>query len=264
MSTSTEKGISLQWLTPNQMDVEPVAQREFKPQLAERIVKHFDPEKIGELRASHRDSRYFVTDGQHRRAALIEIGLGDVPVPVVVHEDRTIRDDAKSFVATNVENVNTNTIDAFRLKVVAEDPESVDIQSVLTDFDLVTGYGGGQNTISCIAALQWVYRKGGGGQGGKTLLVRTLTLIEATWGRDRQGREGHLVKAIALILDKVGDQLDLDSFAAKVASDSSPNRVLGTARTHVMATRRALYAQAAEILVNIYNKQRSTRRISLT
>lgn len=264
MSTPPQEGISLQWLTPNEMTVEPIAQREFKPALTERIVKNYDEEKIGELRASHRDGQFYVTDGQHRRAALIELGLGEVPVPVVVHEDRTIRDDAKSFVATNVENVNTSTIDAFRLKVVAEDPESVDIQSVLTDFDLTTSYSGSTNAISCIAALQWIYRRGGGGAGGRSLLVRTLTLIEATWGRDRQGREGHLVKAVALILDKVGNQLDLDSFAAKVAADSSPNRVLGTARTHVMATRRAVYVQAAEVLVNIYNKQRSTRRISLT
>lgn len=262
MTTDTREsreGVSLQWLKPSDLEVESVAQREFRPGNADKIVKNYDPEKIGEFKVSHRGGRFFVTDGQHRRAALIELGLGHEPVPCVVREDQTVSEDAKRFLAANVENTKTGSIDAFRIAVVAEDPVAVEINEVLKQFDLRVSYAAGPNDISAVAALHWIYRRG-----GKSLIVRALTLIEATWGRDRQGRDGHMLKAVALLLDKVGDQIDLHSFAQKVQADSTPGRVLGVARTHQMATRKALYIQAAEVLVTIYNKQRTTRRISIT
>jgi hypothetical protein len=259
MTDNAQAGVSLKWLTPNELDVEPLAQREFRPANAEKIVKNYDPDKVGILTVSSRDGHLYVTDGQHRRAALIELGLGDVPVPCNVWEDRTIGDDAKQFVAYNVDNTKVGAIDAFRVKVVAGDEEAMAIKTVLDEFDLRVTYSAGVNDISAIGALYWVYRRG-----GNVLLVRTLTLIEATWNRDRQGRDGNIIKAVALILDKVDGLLDVESFALKVQADSTPGRVLGTARTHAMATRKALYVQAAEVMINIYNKQRSKNRVHLT
>lgn len=257
--TTERDNISLQWLKPSDLDVEPLAQRDFVAAKAENIVKRFDPDKVGEFKVTHRGGRYFVTDGQHRRAALIEKGLGEIEVPCVVREDQTIADDAKQFIAANVEGNPVNILDAHRVKVVAGDKEAIDIQAVLDAFDLKVTFAGGPNDISAIAALQWIYRLG-----GSDLIVRTLTLVEATWGRERPARDGHILKAIALILSKIGDQIDLESFAAKVQADSTPGRVIGTARTQVLATRLALYKQVAEVLINIYNKQRSTRRLSLS
>lgn len=258
MTKTDQSNVSLQWLKPSQLDVEPLAQREYAPANTERIVKAFDPEKIGELKVTERDGRFWVTDGQHRRAALIEKGLGDQPVPCVVRVGRSIGEDAKSFVAANVETRRTTGIDAFRVQLVAGDAESVAIQQVLDRFGLKVAYNWANTTVSAVSALQWVYRRG-----GESLLVRTLTMIEATWGHERAGRDGNILKAYALLLDRVGYLLDLDSLADKVQRDSTPAKLIGTARTHRGATGKALYAQIADVLVTIYNKGRSSKRVSL-
>jgi hypothetical protein len=199
-----------------------------------------------------------VIDGQHRRAALIIKGLGEEPIPCNVWVEETVQGDAKRFISKNAKNRRPNPIDTFRVNVVAGDKESVAIQEILDRFGLRLTWGAGMNEVSAIAAIQWVYRRG-----GTSLLVRTFTLVEATWGRERSARDGNILKAIALLLDKVGNQLDLASFADKVSKDSMPGKVLGTARTHRMATGKALYLQCADVLLTIYNRARTTRRVSI-
>lgn len=252
------KRVDLKWLTPAELEIEPLAQRSFDAKWAEDLAREWDDDKLGVLEVSQRDGRYFVTDGQHRRAALITNGLGNVPVPcnVFFHDD--VAGQAKRYVADNVEKRRPNPVDSFRIKVAAKDPESVAIQRVIEDNGLIFYFGSGSNYISCVSAVQWVYRRG-----GAKLLDNVLKLINSTWSGERSSRDGNIVKAIALLLDKVGNQLDLDSFAHKVQSDSTAARIMGTARAHKMATGKALYIQAAEVLVSVYNKGRTTKRVTL-
>jgi hypothetical protein len=169
-----------------------------------------------------------------------------------------VKTEAKRHRARNTQTRRTNIIDDFRIAVTAGDPESVEIKTVLDAFDLRVNFGHGTNEISAVAALRWIYRRG-----GSSLIVRTLGVIEGAWGRDRTARDGSILKAVAYLLDKKGNSLDVQSFQDKLARDGTPGRLLGTARAHKMATGKALWLQVAEVMVAVYNKQRTTRRIAL-
>lgn len=248
----------LAWLKPSELEVEPIAQRGFEPKWAEKLADEWDEEKLGVLEVAERNGHFYVTDGQHRRAVLLKQGRGNEPVACIVYTHEDVADDAKRYVAGNIEKRRPNPIDAFRINVVAKDPESVAIDSVLGLRGLRFSWGSGDNDISAVSAVQWVYRKG-----GTKLLDRTLDTIEKTWGRDRSSRDGNVLKAFALLLDKRGSVLDVDSLADKISKDSTAARLLGTARAHKMATGKALYLQTAEVMLTIYNRGRSTRRVSL-
>jgi len=251
-------GPVLEWIAPNDMEVEPVAQRSFDDAWAQKLADNWVDAKLGVLEVSKRGDRYFVTDGMHRRAALVKRGLGDIPVACNVFFHQTVADQAQRYVADNVEKRRPNPVDSFRIKVTAQDPQSVIIQGVFDEFGLVPRLGTTGNYIACISAVEWVYEKG-----GAALLRATLQLIRDTFGNDRASRDGNLVRGVGLILSKLGSELDKVSFAHKVAHDSTAARVMGTARAHKMATGKALYIQAAEVLLAIYNKGRTTKRLSI-
>lgn len=257
-STRRATGPVLEWLTPNQLEVEGLAQRSYDDAWAEKLAKNWDDDKLGVLEVSKRGERYFVTDGQHRRAALIKRSLGAIPVPcnVYLHED--VSDQAKRYVADNVEKRRPNPVDSFRIKVTAKDPQAVAIQSVLDDYGLVAKLGTGSNYVACIAALNWVYDRG-----QSDLVSRTLGLLIETFGDEKSRFDGELVKATGLLLSKLGNELDIPSFVHKVTHEGTAARIMGTARAHKMATGKALYLQTAEVLLSIYNKGRTTKRLSL-
>jgi hypothetical protein len=257
--TITEEvlGTELLYLRPTDLDVDPDAQREYRPSDAKRIADGYDPEKLGFFEVSKRDGRYYVVDGQHRRGALLLLEKDD-PVPCVVTIGVDQAHDAKKFVARNIDNRRATGIDGYRVKLTAGDPETVEVQKVLDAFDLKVNYSMGENDISAVSALYTIHRRG-----GPELLVRTLGLIEATWGRERAGREASILRGVAYILEKKGNVLDTDSFVTKVQKDSTAGRVLGLARSQRAVTRKSMWLQVAVVLIEIYNTKRSSQRIAL-
>lgn len=248
----------LLWLKPNELEVEPLAQRGFDPKWAEELANEWNEVKLGTLKVALRGGHYYVIDGQHRRAVLLKQGRGDEPVACVVYTHVDVADDAVSYVAENINKRRPNIIDAFRINVVARDVEAVAIQGVLDVHGLRVTYNSGDNDVSAVAALQWVYRRG-----GSQMLDKVLSATEKTWGRDKTTRDGNIIKAFGLLMVKVGEQVDWASMSDKLAKDSTPARLLGTARAHRMATGKALYVQTAEVMLTTYNKGRTSRRVTL-
>lgn len=255
--TEEQLGTELLHLRPSELLVDPDAQREYRPGDAKRIADNFDPEKLGFFEVSRRAGHFYVVDGQHRRGALLLLERDD-PVPCVVTIGVDQAHDAKKFVARNMENRRASGIDGYRVQLTAKDPATVEIQEVLDSFDLKVEGALGSSSVSAVSALYWVHKRG-----GAPLLVRTLGLIEATWGRDRTGREGSIIKAVAYILDKKGDVLNYESFVRKVQQDATPGRILGLSKSQRAVTRKSLWMQVASVLIDIYNAKRSSHRIAL-
>lgn len=249
---------TLKYLRPSELAVEASAQRSYDAARAQKIADEYDPDDLGHLEVSLRDGRYWVVDGQHRRGALLILGK-DEPVPCVVVPSDSVQVDAKRFVARNAKNRRPNIVDLYHVSVVAGEPEAVAIAEVVKGFDLQISMGGGQNDISAVGALRWVYRRDGTGK----LLARTLALIEKTWGRERSSRDGAILKAMAYLLDKRGNKINVDSLAEKLQREATAARLLGVARGYRAATRKSLWLQVADVMVEIYNKGRTTRRIAL-
>lgn len=239
-------------------------QRSWDHKWSKEIAADFNEDLLGVFRVSRRDEARgggdYIIDGQHRLHALkaLELDENDTYVQALVYEGLTQEEEALLFDAFNVKTRNVNSVDSFRLQVVAKDPEASQIQDVLNRHGLHVAYGTATNVVSAVAALRWIYR-----QGGVVLLDRTLTVIETAWGaKDRWSRDGNMLKGVAYVLLKI-PTVNQDSLEEKLGKSGRPGQILGTARTYRAATKRSLWLETAHQVVAIYNTHRRERRVAL-
>lgn len=252
----------LHMLPPADLKVDSYAQRSYDPRHAKRLSDNWNSRKLGVLKGSKRSDDYvYVFDGQHRLGALRNLGA-DAPglVPVLVYEGLSVAEEAEMFVAENAENRKPNPIDVFRLQVVAGDPVATEIQKVLDDHGLTVQFGYTANSIASVSALRWLHA-----MDGNRLIHQVLDIVENAWGpTNRDARDGHLLKALGYVLIKAkGHPLDVSSLQDKLGASGKPSLIVGAARTYRIATKQALWLQVAQGIVDIYNHQRSSRRVTL-
>jgi len=253
-------------LAVGDLGVDPQAQRDYKDKDAQKIADNYDPEKLGVFKVSRRTTEGgqfiadFVIDGQHRRGALRKLGRGHEKVPCLVYTGLTLEEEALIFLSDNADNRTPTPIDIYRLSLVAQEPTLCAIQGVLQAHGLSVENHQGAHSVSAVGALRWLFDKG-----GSDLLDRTLTLVEAAWGQgNRDARDGNLLKGVGKVLaDTTGARLDLVSLADKLSKEGKPGALIGTARTHRLATKNSQWLQIALVIVGVYNKNRSSGRIEL-
>src|SRR5690554_1338293 len=88
----------LEQIRVDQFNIDHSYQRPISPTMVNRIVKAFDSRLFGIVTASRRaDGSYWVLDGQHRIAALIKMGKGNISVPCEVLTGLSMEDEARVF-----------------------------------------------------------------------------------------------------------------------------------------------------------------------
>lgn len=255
-------------LKPVNLKMDPLVQRKYSEPHAEKLATDFNPAMIGVLEISRRDNGDdVVIDGQHRRGALIKKGLGDLPTPCLVYTGLSIQEEAMLFYARNGANRKPNPVDTYRIRVLAGDPVAVEINDVLAKHGLHVTFGGSASTISAVAALESIYNMGQtrnpNGQGGAKLLDQVLDLSHQSFGtNDRSANDGMILKAFAHLIVKRGTLLDRPSLTDKLSKNNTAGRVLGLGRSGKQITGRALHVEVANVMIGIYNKGRSSRRLS--
>lgn len=256
----------LMWLTVGDLVVDEHVQREYKDHDAQRIADAWDEEKLGTFKVSRRVNGSgvvigdYVMDGQHRRGAMLKLRKQGEGVPCLVYSGLTLAEEAKIFLADNSENRKPTPIDIYKLSLVAEDPTAHAVQSVLEAHGLHVESGTGRDTVGAVGSLYWLYEKG-----GAALLDQTLQVLEDTYGRDSRGaRDGQLLKGMGKVLaESTGARIDRKSLAEKLAKEGKPVQLIGTAKTHRMATGYALWVQIAHVIAMVYNRKRTSGRIEL-
>jgi hypothetical protein len=245
-------------LRPTDVRVDAVVQRSLDKNWIDRLVKNWDDEKFGTVEISRRDDGDYVTDGQHRLAALIELGRGDEKFPMLVVPSAGREDEAKRFVARNAENRRPNPVDIYRVQYVAGDVDVIEIDKVLTKYGLHVELGQGPHFISAVAALRFIHR-----QGGTDLLDRVISIIDSAYHGESGAYNGALMKGLSLILTKRGDEVDVTELADKLSRNITPARLLGKSRVVAETWRKSLPNAAADVILGIYNTSKRSRRVEL-
>lgn len=257
METDRATGPSLEKIAAADLKVDPVVQRKYDENFAKKIAAEFDMEMLGVLEGSRRADGYvYVTDGQHRRAALMMKGFGDVEIPVIVYGELDTKDEAKKFVARNGANRKPQPVDVFRLRVLAEDVVAMNINRVVERNGCVIRMTGGDNIIAAVGALEWVYNLG-----GAILLDRVMKNLHDSFGLTRDAHDGQFIKAYGLLIHRRGQFMDMRSFNEKMGKAGTPGRLLGTARSRKMATGKAPHLELVQVLMDAYNKGRTSRKL---
>jgi hypothetical protein len=196
------------WVPISDMEVSPMAQREYKQWRVDHLLAIFDPEQIGTPVVNHRDGKFFLIDGQHRVAAMKAVGWGDQSVECEVYDGLSEAEEAEMFLKRN-DTLAVTAFDKFRIGVRAGRHPEVDVDRIIRSQGLRVARSG-PGAIKAPATLVKVYSAHGG-----AVLTAALGVAHAAYGD--LGLESRVVHGLSLMLSRYNDGLvDLERLATQL------------------------------------------------
>lgn len=250
-------------LRADHLGVDPQVQRSIDPVRVRKIADNLNFDALGTVTVSERDDgTYHVVDGQTRVAAMKQAGFGDYPMDCRVFTGLTLADEAALFRLYN-DTKQVRPITKFVIRVIEGDPKAVALNRMLEDYKWKVTGASGRGYFMAVAALEWVHD--GGGQyepGNLDTCDAVINILTTAFGHNQDGVRAELIKGLGLVVLRYGDQLDLRKLTVELGQhDGGPVGVIGDAR-QLKKLRSGHVADAmAEVLVNLVNKGRRTKKI---
>lgn len=240
---------------------DPLVQRELISARVRHLVATLDLDGLGVITISKRkDGSLVILDGQHRVQALIENDMGEWPVTCHVYTGLTIAQEAALFRQLN-DTRAVNSTDRYLKGLLAEDPECLAINAVVTRHGLRVAYQTGDGIIACVAAMEKVYR-GKGVIPGDEALDRALQVLLAAWGVQAEAVEGHLVQGFGMLMLRYGQAVDQPALINKLGhSKGGAPALVGQARSLRDIRKGSVADNVLEVAVSLYDSGRRTRRL---
>lgn len=128
-------------------------QREFNPSNP-AVSKPWNARKVSALVVSKRaDGKYYVIDGQHRRAGAAAVSPNTL-LPCLVYEGMTLEEEAQLFRDLAKEKKALGSLDDYNAALVAQDVSSLDIAETLKNAGLKVSRHECKNGIQAVGALK--------------------------------------------------------------------------------------------------------------
>jgi hypothetical protein len=257
-ATSTPERVSrsarLKWVPIRDMKVSALAQRDLNTAWVDRIANEFNVEQIGTPTVNLREGNYYVIDGQHRVAALKQIGWGDQQIQCWTYEGLSEAEEAEMFLRLS-DTLGIKTFDKFRIGMQAGRDEETDIDRVVRANGLVVSKGPAPNGIQAVATLRRVYRRS-----GPNGLGRTLRLVRDAYGEP--GLEAAVIDGLGLVCHRYNGELN-DAEAVKRLGNvhGGVNGLLGKAENLRRTTGRPKPHCVAAAAVEIINQGRGGKKL---
>lgn len=253
---------AFEMLRPVDLQIDERVQRTLIPSYVKRLAADLRVTELGVFTVNRRpDGDLIVLDGQHRRAALIEAGLGEIPVKCDVYRGLSLAEEAAKFRACNTQR-QTIALDDFLVGVVEGDEECVAINTLIEAHGFYVSGASAERGVSCVHALRKVYRQKKHGMDGPRALDYALRTIVAAWGHRPEATEGHIIQGISEVFLRYGDQVDGKVLVSKLAkAKGGPAGIIGNARTLRDIQKGSINGNVAQIVVGLYNSGRRTSRL---
>lgn len=161
-----------------------------------RMVKDFRPAMLGALEVARHNGKCAVFDGQHRLAAVKE--LGHETVPCFVHEGLSQAEEADLFYRLQRDRKAIHPVQAFRARVVAKDEKAIEIDEIVRDAGFAIDFKRGPSTISAVKTIERVYKRG--------VLPETLELLHL-WDGDDGATDGMFIDGVSLLEQGYGHRI---------------------------------------------------------
>lgn len=256
---------TMEWLPVAKIEVESSAQRSFDESWARKLASNIDPDKLGKPAVvgmnSHgnggRGERFIVVDGQHRVAA-VRMSLGvDQLIECEVIRGVSLARAAEIYRGRNSMRL-PRSIDFFLAGITAENAECVAINGIVSSLKLAIGRTTTGSMLSAVGALQSIYRDEQTlGVRAPNLLLRTLELSIAAWGRKGESFIGDILRGLSVVLARYGGALDPEVLERKLrAYRGGALGLLGQARMIKAGLGGAPYICVARAVVQAYNSGR--------
>lgn len=231
-------------------------QRRLDLRRVSRMVADFQPQALGTITVSRRDASgaYHIIDGQHRVMAAREARGEMFAMSARVFESLSIREEAELFRLLN-ETAKPTAFDGFRVRVVEGEHAAVHITDILKRHGFILSRGTQDGAFCAVTAGERIFRL------DPNALERTLGTVVHAWGRTASAVDSRIIDGLGSVWHRYGDAIDGESLATKLARTGTPDTLVGHARTLAKALSSSMTSAMAELVVNTYNKGRTTRAL---
>lgn len=264
------------WIPAGQIEVDPQVQRPLNTAWAEKIGRELDPDLIGVLHVSERQSgRLVCIDGQHRLHGVKNIfGNNGTLVECKIYQGLTRDEEAALFVGLN--NFRRPTrIDVFLKNVVAKDPHACAINHIVVAHGFRVDRQKADGAITAVGALEETYfgfadvrEPGGKGAESKeriakpNLLRDTLGVVRDAWGGTADSLHGHIISGIGRLLAARQRAMDVPEFVRKISLyPGGPTALIGAASGRRAVSGGRTGHNVAEVCVDVYNRGRRVSKL---
>lgn len=251
---ATPRDARLKWIAVADMRVSPLAQRELNRARVDYIAADFDPEQIGNPTVNLRGGHWYIIDGQHRVAALTQMGWGDQQVQCWTYEDLTETQEADVFLRLN-DTLTVNSFAKFKVGVTAGREEPVEIDRMVRTQGLVVSQDSIPGAIRAVGTLQRVYRR----TDSKTL-GRALRIIRDAYGDP--GLDAPVIDGIGYLVGRYNGELEEQHAITKLGNaHGGVNGLLGKAELIRRQTGNAKGLCVAAAAVEIINSGKGGKKL---
>ena len=246
------------------MTVDHEVQRGLRPSHSKDLATHFDPKAIGTFTISQRKGgELIVIDGQHRRQAMLDRGLGETKVDCRVWAGLTEAEESDLFRKIN-HFKSPRRYDDFRQAVKAGDFESVEITQILEANGWHASDGSGHDgCVSAINQLQTVYRQNVNGNPPGQQLRDVVSIITTAWGHESSAMDGQIIAALGMLLAVYHESVDREALTKALAAfPGGPRALVGMGRGLKDASGGSTKRALVQVMVSRYNRKRSSGRLA--
>ncbi|HEY2088541.1 MAG TPA: ParB/Srx family N-terminal domain-containing protein [Mycobacterium sp.] len=221
-----------------------------------KMIAEFDETRLGVLEVSDRgDGKYAVVEGQHRwLAARDAMATDTAPDPYLVcqvHRGLDLQAEAALFYEIDRGRKPLSGWDRWKARVASGDENAVAIEATVAAFGFKIDPAPRDGSIGATGALERIVDLG-----DLKLLADTLSLITSSYGKARDGVDGHLLHGLALVLWNYDLDIELSTDKLVMAMQSTPPRNIKARATSLKEGHRAeLPRLVAAVIVDRYNAQ---------
>lgn len=208
-----QQGGKLEWVPLGGTLVNPNSQREFVQAKADKILANFDPEHFGQPVLNHRDSAFYIIDGQHRIDALKRWcgeGWETQQFQGWVFENLNEAQEAEAFLVRN-DAMAVNAFNKFRIAVNAGRLDENQVAYIVQSKGLVISLDKNtDNSVGAVKTLLRVFQ-----ELGPDVLARDLEIIRDAYGK--AGLEANIILGLARVIARYGDDFRDDEAVARLS-----------------------------------------------
>lgn len=209
----------------------------------------FNEQQAGAIVVSSRLGGPYCIDGGHRLALAKASNVETINAFVI--DGLSKQEEAALFTRYQRERRNLTAHALYRADVVAGDPETLAMVSVVQRAGFRFDKNAGDHSISAIDSVRYIYR-----QGGASLLSDVLALVNEMWIGLDKALSGPVLKGIALFLQSSATAAPFRrERLGRVMRDIGPSKLLLVSQEIAMKRRAASTnaANVAEALLQLYN-----------
>ena len=255
MKTSEQQGTTIEMHPAEAYVRDERVNRFMSPARVAYLRANLNPEGIGALVVSERENGdLIILDGAHRTTALIEEGFEKMEVPALVHHNLTPAEEASLFLIYN-NRLAVDILERFRLQVAAEDPESVILDREIRKAGF-RPIGSARNSLTCIKAVQTLYRGGSftGREAHLSTLRKTLKIIKEAWGTEGTATK-ETIRGIGALLLNHGEEVNEPRLVEALSNlKGGPNAIAVKTHYHVSEGGKKATPAAELTVAEVYNK----------